>query len=100
MSARPMLKSDTLFWVVTDPTPESVIEDVLFKSNLAGLQLQILDGLRIIDRDVTVYAYGSQAAATSDAERRLVARDASEEDDKTDSLECEDEFDRQRIAER
>ena len=74
MSVRPMLRSDTLFWVVTDPTPESVIEDALFKSNLAGLQLQILGGLEIIDKDVTVHDYDMQAAAIADGEGRLAAR--------------------------
>ena len=34
------------FWVVTLPKPESVLEDILFETDIKGLALQFRGGLR------------------------------------------------------
>jgi len=44
-----MITPDTRFWVVTYPTPLSVIEDICFETNLRGLQLQFAGGLDSLD---------------------------------------------------
>lgn len=38
---------DDKFWVVTDPTKESELEDIVFQTTLRGLELQFKGGLTI-----------------------------------------------------
>lgn len=63
------------FWVVTNPTDLSVIEDILFWCNLEGLENQIigsLNGPRMTAQDMTIYSDYSKAK--KDALERLEAR--------------------------
>ena len=39
------ITNDTKFWVVTKPTKESTIQDILFECDLSGLRFQFLGGL-------------------------------------------------------
>ena len=34
------------FWIVTSPRPESVLDDILFETDIKGLALQFRGGLR------------------------------------------------------
>jgi hypothetical protein len=54
---------DDTFWVVTDPTPESELVDILFECTLHRLELQFLGGLRT-DRDhPTIFTDYNEARA-------------------------------------
>lgn len=49
------------FWVVTDASPVSELGDILFETDLGGLERQFKGGLRVIKRIVsesTSYIYG------------------------------------------
>jgi hypothetical protein len=39
------IKPDTKFWIVTEPTEDSTLADVLFSTDIRGLVLQIKGGL-------------------------------------------------------
>jgi len=59
-----------MFWVVTDPTPESALEDILFETSLRGLELQFKGGLTAGDNP-TIFTDWFEAQV--EAEGRLVA---------------------------
>ena len=71
-----IIESTDKFWVVTNPTPDSVIEDILFQTDLKGLENQIIGaergGYRMTDRDMVIHF--DDIAARADAEERLAAR--------------------------
>lgn len=56
------------FWVVTDPTPESEIGDILFETDVRGFVLQVRGGLDE-DRRPTIFA--DRESAEADAMARL-----------------------------
>ena len=61
---------DDTFWVVTNPSPVSTLEDVLFETSLRELELQFKGGLTI-DANPTIFTDRSEARV--EADRRLVA---------------------------
>jgi hypothetical protein len=65
------------FWVVLNPTPLSVIEDICFETDLKGLENQIIGaergGYRMSNIGMTIHTV--ELSARQDAEARLVARD-------------------------
>ena len=67
---------DDKFWVVTNPNEASVIEDVLFQTDLKGLENQIVGanrgGYNMTDIGMTIYS--DEGPARQDAEKRLAAR--------------------------
>jgi len=60
------------FWVVTDPSPLSVLGDVLFAASLTDLLLQFHGGLTL-DQNPTLFT--DRAEAEAEALERLHARD-------------------------
>lgn len=64
------------FWIVLDPTPVSVIEDILVNCNLHELELMVMGNAlmeeRMTDRNLIIYI--STMDARMDAEERLAAR--------------------------
>ncbi|MGQ0723264.1 MAG: hypothetical protein ACT4PE_17085 [Candidatus Eiseniibacteriota bacterium] len=58
------------FWGVVNPTPNSILSDVVFESSLAGLKLQFDGGLSL-DAEPTLY--DTEEAARRDATARLLA---------------------------
>lgn len=62
------------FWVVTDPTPVSVLGDILFAASLEDLRLQFLGGFST-EQNPTLFT--DQAEATAEAMVRLQARQES-----------------------
>ncbi len=70
---------ETKLWIVTDPTPESVIEDVLHPCTLPELENIMLGTAmrcgkqRLSDANLTIYT--DETEARTDAESRLDARD-------------------------
>ncbi len=65
---------DDTLWVVTDPTRESEVGDILFKASLRKLALQFKGGLDI-ERNVTLFTEKSEAEV--EAFGRLTAMRAS-----------------------
>ena len=67
---------DTKLWIVTDPTPVSILPDICWPATLVELELQILGaavvGDRMTDKNMTIYA--DRGDAEADAESRLTAR--------------------------
>jgi hypothetical protein len=68
------------FWVVSDPTSVSTLDDILFETTLTGLENQIIGamrlGYRMTDSDKNMVIYSDGIKARKDAESRLTARDA------------------------
>ena len=73
------ITTTTPIWIVTDPTPVSVIEDVLHPCTLPQLENIILGAAmgcarqRMSDANLTIYT--SAGDAEVDAQSRLDARD-------------------------
>ena len=73
------ITNHTPIWIVTDPTPVSVIEDVLHPCTLPELENIILGAAmrcarqRMSDANLTIYT--SAADAEADAQSRMAARD-------------------------
>ena len=65
---------DDDFWVVVDPTPESQLEDVVFRATLRRLELQFKGGLTM-DRNPTLFT--DEKEAKVEGYGRLVAMRAS-----------------------
>lgn len=65
---------DDRFWVVTDPTPESRMEDIVFQASLRQLELQFKGGLTM-DRNPTLFTEKNEADI--EAYGRLVAARAA-----------------------
>ena len=64
------INKNTKFWVVTNPTKDSTLEDILFECDLKGLRLQFLGGLS----DEQIYKiYEDKEYATMIANSLLVA---------------------------
>jgi hypothetical protein len=61
---------DDKFWVVTDATPDSVLEDICFETSIRGLELQFRGGLSM-DSNPTIYT--SKWDAEKAAKKRLKA---------------------------
>jgi hypothetical protein len=61
----------TKFWVVTEPTDVSTLEDILFDTNIDGLALQLKGGLSIEKQKPEIFT--QQGDAMAEAERRLLA---------------------------
>ena len=61
---------DDPFWVVTDPTPESRMEDIVFQASLRQIELQFKGGLTM-DRNPTLFT--DKKDADIEAYGRLVA---------------------------
>lgn len=56
------------FWIVTKPTKVSTLGDILFKSDVHGLQLQFLGGLK----SENIHGiYTDEAEAKQEAEKLL-----------------------------
>lgn len=66
---------DDDFWVVVDPTPESQLEDVVFRATLRRLELQFKGGLTM-DRNPTLFT--DEKEAKVEGYGRLVAMRASQ----------------------
>lgn len=62
------------FWVVTDPTPESEIGDILFQASLHDLELQFKGGLTSAQHPTL---YTERVEAESEAQARMVAARAA-----------------------
>ena len=60
----------TIFWCVTDPTPASTIDDILFSATLPKLRLQFIGGLDA----GTLTIHVDETAARAEAHARLEAR--------------------------
>lgn len=64
------------FWVVLDPTPLSVIEDICFEATLPVLELMIMGNALaqkcMTNRNLTIHTV--ELSAREDAEARLEAR--------------------------
>ncbi len=56
------------FWVVTDPTPDSTLGDILFETTLAGLERQFKGGLTM-DENPTIFT--DREEAEQEARARL-----------------------------
>lgn len=76
---------DDKFWLVTDATTDSVLEDICFLTSIRGLELQFRGGLSM-DSNPTIYT--SKWDAEKAAKKRLKAaefiekiRDAEVSDD-------------------
>ena len=73
------ITTETRLWIVTDPTPVSVIEDVLHPCTLPQLENIMLGTAmrcgrqRMSDANLTIYT--DEAEAREDAEARLNAHD-------------------------
>ena len=65
---------DDPFWVVTDPTPESRMEDIVFQASLRQIELQFKGGLTM-DRNPTLFT--DKKDADIEAYGRLVAMRAA-----------------------
>ncbi len=65
---------DDAFWLVTDPTARSTLDDVLCETSLRDLELQFRGGLTM-DRDPTIFT--DRQEAEREAARRLVAARAA-----------------------
>lgn len=65
---------DDTFWLVTDPTATSTLEDILCETSLRELELQFRGGLTM-DRDPTIFT--DRQEAEREAGRRLVAARAA-----------------------
>lgn len=66
------ITKETMIHCVTDPTPVSVFDDVLWTTDLGGLELNILGGgieSRPTDRNLTIYT--DYEEARRDAMSRL-----------------------------
>ncbi len=61
---------DDKFWVVVDPSPESVIEDVLFRASPWDLERQFRGGLTMASNP-TIFT--KEDEARTEAQRRLRA---------------------------
>ena len=72
MSATMRFGPKDKFWVVTDPSPLSVLSDVLFAASLADLLLQFRGGLTL-DQHPTLFTDCAEAEA--EAMARLRKRD-------------------------
>ena len=59
---------DDKFWVVTDPTPESVLEDIVFQTSLRGLERQFRGGLTMASNPTL---FTEETEAKLEAQRRL-----------------------------
>ena len=69
-----MNKLHTNFWVVTKPTRLSVMEDICFESNFAGMELQYAGGLKYED----IYGiYDTEIEAVKSADTLLARRTVS-----------------------
>jgi hypothetical protein len=66
---------DDPFFVVTDPTPESRMEDIVFRASLRQIELQFRGGLTM-DRNPTLFT--DEREARVEAYGRLVAMRASQ----------------------
>jgi hypothetical protein len=51
---------DDKFWVVTDPTPESCMEDIVFQASLRQIELQFKGGLTM-DRNPRLFTDKNEA---------------------------------------
>jgi len=60
------------FWVVTDPTPESILVDILFAASLTDLLIQFKGGLTL-DQNPTIFT--DRTEAETEALRRLDSRE-------------------------
>ena len=71
------ITTETKLWIVTDPTPVSVLADICFPATLAELELQILGaavvGYKMTDKNMTIYTDPGEAEANAQA--RLKYRD-------------------------
>jgi hypothetical protein len=65
---------DDKLWVVTDPTPESRMEDIVFQASLRQIDLQFKGGLTM-DRNPTLFT--DEKEAKVEGYGRLVAMRAS-----------------------
>jgi hypothetical protein len=72
MSATMRFGPKDKFWVVTDPSPLSVLGDVLFAASLTDLLLQFRGGLTL-DQNPTLFT--ERAEAEAEATARLRKRD-------------------------
>jgi len=61
---------DDAFWVVTNPTPDSTLGDILFETTLRGLERQFRGGLSIADIP-TIFT--DRAEAEVEARARMIA---------------------------
>jgi hypothetical protein len=59
------------FWVVTAPTRDSVIQDILFQTDICGMHLQYLGGLK--DEEIVGF-YKSKDKASKQAKSMLKYR--------------------------
>jgi len=66
---------DDKLWVVTDPGPESTVEDILFEASLRDLELQFKGGLTMDDNPTL---FTERAEAEVEAYGRMVALRASQ----------------------
>jgi hypothetical protein len=63
------IDATTRLWVVSNPTPHSILPDVCFETTLDGLRLQFAGGLSM-DDDPAVFT--SEEAAYEEARNRLL----------------------------
>jgi hypothetical protein len=63
------------FWVVTDPTPESELGDILFEASLADLERQFRGGLKM-ESNPTLFT--EKGEAENEARARLIARNVTQ----------------------
>jgi hypothetical protein len=66
---------DDKFWVVTDPHPDSTLDDIMFEASLRGLMLQFRGGLTMDDRPTL---FTEQREAEIEAYGRMTAMRASQ----------------------
>ena len=66
---------DDKFWVVTDPTPQSELGDILFEASIRSLELQFKGGLAM-EKNPTIFT--ERAEAEHEAYGRLVATRAAQ----------------------
>jgi len=66
---------DDKFWVVTDASPESELDDLIFQTSLRGLELQFRGGLTMAIKPTL---FTEEAEARIEAYGRLVAMRASQ----------------------
>jgi len=69
------LGPDDTFWVVTDASPESELDDLIFQTSLRGLELQFRGGLTMAIKP-TIFT--EEAEARIEAYGRLVAMRAAQ----------------------
>ena len=71
------ITTGTKLWIVTDPTPVSIIKDVLHPCTLPELENIIIGAalgrVRFTDKNLTIYTHEHEARA--DAEARMAPRD-------------------------